>query len=118
KKIARMAKQILFISSFSSRSRGYSYGFVFRFQYLLFLINMKARYSVTAVVTMRDRGGEQLWNTSHWMFTRRTPGQGYRIQREKSCTRVDCSTLMGALRTLLTGGKDNRRWRWRRWGTG
>src|SRR5437870_12283538 len=42
----------------------------------IILINMKARYSVTAVVTMRDRGGVQLWNTSHWMFTRSTPGHG------------------------------------------
>src|SRR5947208_15916961 len=82
------------------------------------LINMKARYSVTAVVTMRDRGGEQIWNTSHWMFTRSTPGQGERIQREKRSTRVDCSTLMGALRNVLTGRKDNRRWRGRRRGTG
>ncbi len=39
-----------------------------------FLINMKAMDSVTSVVKMRDRGGEQLWKTSHWMLIRGTPG--------------------------------------------
>jgi hypothetical protein len=38
------------------------------------LINMKAMYSATAVVMVPDRGGEQLWNISHWTFTRGTPG--------------------------------------------
>ena len=38
------------------------------------LIIMKAMYSVTAVIKMTDRGGEPLWNTSHWMFIRSIPG--------------------------------------------
>jgi hypothetical protein len=38
------------------------------------LINMKAMDSVTSVVKMRDRGGEQLWKTSHWTFIRDTRG--------------------------------------------
>ena len=40
------------------------------------LIIMKAMYSVAAVVKMTDRGGDQLWKTSHWTFTKNTPGHG------------------------------------------
>jgi hypothetical protein len=38
------------------------------------LIIMKAMNSVTAVIKITDRGGKPLWNTSHWTFTRSTPG--------------------------------------------
>jgi hypothetical protein len=42
--------------------------------WLVILIIMKAMYFVTAVINMSDRGGEQLWKTSHWTFIRSTPG--------------------------------------------
>ena len=41
---------------------------------LLPLIIMKAMNSVTAVIKLTDRGGKPLWNTSHWTYTRSTPG--------------------------------------------
>jgi hypothetical protein len=40
------------------------------------LIIMKAMDCVTAVAKMTNRGGQPLWNTSHWMFTRTTLGHG------------------------------------------
>src|SRR5207249_7097599 len=45
------------------------------------LIIMKAMDSVTAMINMIGRGGEQLWNTSHWTFTRSTPGHGREYAR-------------------------------------
>jgi len=38
------------------------------------LIIMKAMNSVTAVDDMDEGGGQPLWNTSHWTFTRNIPG--------------------------------------------
>jgi hypothetical protein len=38
------------------------------------LITMKAMNSVTVVDEMDKKGGQPLWNTSHWMFTRNTLG--------------------------------------------
>ena len=40
------------------------------------LIIMKAMYTVTAVLVIKDRGGEALWKTLHWIFTSITPGHG------------------------------------------
>src|SRR5207253_7551885 len=82
------------------------------------LITMKAMYSVTAVVNMIGRGGEQLWNTSHWTFTRSIPGHGSRIRKENDCTRVGWHTRMGRLRTLFIDGVKDLPWRWRPWETG
>src|SRR5437016_14584548 len=82
------------------------------------LITMKAMYSVTAVVNMIGGGGEQLWNTSHWTFTRSIPGHGSRIRKENDCTRVGWHTRMGRLRTLFIDGVKDLPWRWRPWETG
>src|SRR5438093_3514346 len=79
---------------------------------------MKAMDSVTAMINMMGRGGEQLWNTSHWTFTRSTPGHGSRIHKGNDCTRVGWHTRMGRLRTLFIDGVKDLPWRWRPWETG
>src|SRR5215831_10194605 len=82
------------------------------------LIIMKAMYTVTAVLSRLDRGGDTLWKTLHWTFTSITPGHEWRTARAESCMQVGWLIAAGASRTSFSDGLPVLRWQSRRWATG
>src|SRR5436190_20003667 len=82
------------------------------------LIIMKAMQTVTAVLRRTDRGGDTLWRTLHWMFTRNTPGHEWRTRRAESCMRVGWLIVVDASRTSFSDGLRVVPWQLRRWETG
>src|SRR5215472_2688135 len=82
------------------------------------LIIMKAMYTVTAVVGIKDREGGALWKTLHSMFIGTTPGHGWRTPKANNSTRIGWPMLTGQSRTLFVAGRPARWWPWRPWGTG
>src|SRR5215831_8662625 len=82
------------------------------------LIIMKAMYTVTAVLSRLDRGGDTLWKTLHWTFTSITPGHEWKTVKAESCMQVGWLIAVGASRTSFSDGLPVLRWQSRRWGTG
>src|SRR5215470_5323170 len=60
------------------------------------LIIMKAMYTVTAVLSRLDRGGDTIWKTLHWTFTSITPGHEWRTVKAESCMQVGWLIAVGA----------------------